>query len=191
MIKGGIMKNWKLLIILMVAVLLVAGCGKEKKAKGPKELWTPDWWMLQDNPDYVNTFGIGESTSRNMAFAAAKNNAMLEAAQYVESYVQGMVKSFEEEAGVVDPTVTKLTSQVVKNVSKAKFSNTLVTKQKATVDETPNGERYVTYVCVSIPKEAVNKNMVNKIKEEEALYNAFKASQAFGDLEKEMGSYDN
>ncbi|MCD6181673.1 MAG: hypothetical protein J7K89_04755 [Candidatus Cloacimonetes bacterium] len=175
----------------MIAVVVIAGCGKEKKASGPKELWTPDWWMLQDNPDYVNTFGIGESTSRNLSFDAAKNNAMLEAAQYVESYVQGMVKSFEEEAGVVDPTVTKLTSKVVKNVSKAKFSNTLVTKQKPTMEETPNGQRYVTYVCVSIPKETINKNMVNKIKQEEALYNAFKASQAFDSLDKEMTNYDN
>ena len=59
------------------------------------------------------------------------------------------------------------------------------------MEETPNGQRYVTYVCVSIPKETINKNMVNKIKQEEALYNAFKASQAFDSLDKEMTNYDN
>ncbi|MBT5421016.1 MAG: hypothetical protein HOK80_09000, partial [Candidatus Cloacimonetes bacterium] len=45
-------------------------------------------------------------------------------------------------------------------------------------------------VRVSVPKEAVNKNLMGQIKNEEALYNQFKASQAFGDLQSEMENYD-
>jgi hypothetical protein len=113
-----------------------------------------------------------------------------EAAQYVESYVKGMVKNYEEEAGVHDPQVLAVVTKVVKNVSKAKFSNTMVTKQEAIIIDTDNGKRYKTFVRVSIPKDTINKNLMNKIKNEEALYNQFKASQAFQDLEKEMEKYD-
>ena len=50
--------------------------------------------------------------------------------------------------------------------------------------------KYKTYVRVSVPKEAVNKNLVNQIKNEEALYNQFKSSQAFEELEGEVKKYD-
>ena len=115
---------------------------------------------------------------------------MLEAAQYVESYVQGMVKNYEEEAGVNNPQVLAVVTKVVKDVAKAKFTNTLVNQQETLIVDTDAGKRYKTFVRVSIPKDSINKNMLNKIKNEEALYNQFKASQAFDDLEKTMEKYD-
>ena len=55
------------------------------------------------------------------------------------------------------------------------------------VDKDANGtKKYKTYVRVSIPKDTVNENLVNQIKKEEALYNSFKASQAFKELEHEL-----
>lgn len=98
-----------------------------------------------------------------------------------------MVKNYEEEAGVNDPQVLALTSKVVKAVANAKFTNVMVTKQETIVNE---DNRYQTFVRVSVPKEAVNKNLMNKIKNEEALYNQFKASQAFDELDKEVEKYD-
>ena len=86
-----------------------------------------------------------------------------------------------------NPQVLALTSKVVKAVAKAKFTNVMVTKQETIVTDE---NRYQTFVRVSVPKEAVNKNLMNKIKNEEALYNQFKASQAFGELENEMKTYD-
>ncbi len=112
---------------------------------------------------------------------------MLQAAQYVETYVKGMVKNYEEEAGVENPQVLALTSKVVKAVAKAKFANVMVSKQETIITE---DNRFQTFVRVSVPKEAVNKNLMGQIKNEEALYNQFKASQAFGDLESEMENYD-
>lgn len=40
------------------------------------------------------------------------------------------------------------------------------------------------YVRVSYAKDNVDKALVNSVKREEALYNEFKATQAFGRLEK-------
>jgi hypothetical protein len=62
----------------------------------------------------------------------------------------------------------------------------MVTKQETIILD---NERFQTFVRVSIPKETVNKNLMDKIKNEEALYNQFKASQAFDELEKEIDKY--
>jgi len=181
------MKKIKLLALLLVVLLIISACGKSG-TKGIKKAYFPDWWLLQDNAEYVQVYGVDTKVSQTISFDAAKANAMLEAAQYVESYVKGMVKNYAEEAGVTDPQVLALTTKVVKNVSNAKFENTLVTKQETIITEEG---RYQTFIRVSVPKDAVNKNTLNKIKNEEALYNQFKASQAFDELEKEMENYDN
>ena len=179
------MKRIKFLAVLMVVLLLIA-CGKSGPG-GVKKLYYPEWWQTQNSQEYVQTYGMATKVSQTTSYDAAYANAMLQAAQYVEVYVKGMVKNYEEEAGVNDPQVLALTSKVVKAVADAKFENAMVTKQETIVTE---DERYQTFVRVSIPKEAVNKNMLNKIKNEEALYNQFKASQAFDELEKEVEKYD-
>ena len=180
------MKLLKILAVLVVVMLLVTACGKVG-GKGVKKLYYPEWWQDQDNAEYVQTYGMATKVSQNSSYDAAYANAMLQAAQYVETYVKGMVKNYEEEAGVNNPQVLALTSKVVKAVAKAKFTNVMVTKQETIVTDE---NRFQTFVRVSVPKEAVNKNLMNKIKNEEALYNQFKASQAFGELENEMETYD-
>ncbi|MDA3814236.1 MAG: hypothetical protein PF570_08290 [Candidatus Cloacimonetes bacterium] len=179
------MKLFKILAVLVVVMLLLTACGRG--GKGVKKLYYPEWWQDQDNAEYVQTYGMATKVSQNSSYDAAYANAMLQAAQYVETYVKGMVKNYEEEAGVNNPQVLALTSKVVKAVAKAKFANVMVTKQETIVSD---DNRFQTFVRVSVPKEAVNKNLMNQIKNEEALYNQFKASQAFGELENEMETYD-
>jgi len=181
------MKKVYFLVLIVIIILVLSACGKSAP-KGMKKAYYPDWWQIQDNAEYVQTYGMATKVSQNTSFDAAHANAMLQAAQYVENYVKGMVKNYEEEAGVEDPQVLALTSKVVKEVSNAKFENALVSKQETLITEEG---RFQTFVRVSIPKDAVNKNTLNKIKNEEALYNQFKASQAFDELEKEVEKYDN
>ena len=181
------MKKIRLLAVLLIVLMILTACGKSG-TKGLKKAYYPDWWLVQDNAEYVQTYGLATKVSQTTSFDAAHANAMLQAAQYVENYVKGMVKNYEEEAGVVDPQVLALTSKVVKEVSNAKFENAMVTKQETIITEEG---RYQTFVRVSVPKDAVNKNTLNKIKNEEALYNQFKASQAFDELEKEVENYDD
>jgi len=111
--------------------------------KGVKKLYYPDWWQKQDNAEYVQTYGMATKVSQNSSYDAAYANAMLQAAQYVETYVKGMVKNYEEEAGVNDPQVLALTSKVVKAVANAKCTNVMVTKQETIVNEE---NRYQTFV---------------------------------------------
>jgi hypothetical protein len=175
----------KIIVLLVIAIFVFVACGKGNGG-GPKKVYYPEWWQEQNSPEYVNTYGMATKVSQNSSYDAAYANAMLAAAQYVETYVKGMVKNYEEEAGVNDPQVLALTSKVVKAVANAKFNNVMVTKQETIITD---DNRYQTFVRVSVPKEAVNKNLVDQIKNEEALYNQFKASQAFDELESEVEKY--
>ena len=170
----------------MQVKILHSGTTDDKTGFMMKRIYQPNWFNLQNSPEYVQTYGQATKINQNSSFDAAREYAMLQAAQYVETYVKRMVKNYEEEAGVENPQVLALTSKVVKEISNAKFTNVKVTKRKTI--ELDNG-RFQTFVRVSIPKETLNKNLMHKIKNEEALYNQFKASQTFDELEKELDKY--
>lgn len=184
------MKRLMLTVIIVAAMLFLSACGggggKTERPGQMQKMYFPDWWQIQDSNEYVHTFGMAERASQNLSYEAARANALQSAAQYVEAHVQGMVKNYEEEAGVDNPQITQLTSMVVRVVADATFTGTNVTKQEALMDR--DTRKYTTYVRVSIPQDTINKNLLNQIKNEEALYNAFKASQAFDELDKQLGN---
>jgi len=102
------MKVMKIVALMLVALFVITACGGGGEPKGPKRVYYPDWWQEQTSPDYVQTYGMATKVSETTSYDAAYANAMLQAAQYVETYVKGMVKNYEEEAGVEDPQVLAL-----------------------------------------------------------------------------------
>ncbi|MCB5230381.1 MAG: hypothetical protein WCX83_03715 [Candidatus Cloacimonas sp.] len=166
----------RIVILLSIAVLFtITACSSAKSGT----IYQPKWYGLQGNADYVYTYGQAEKRNENMAEKAAYADAMQEAAQYVESHVQGMIKNYMEEAGVDNPQTLALTSSVARVVSNAKFTGTIKSQREGL--KTKEGYKY--FIRVSIPKDEINRNMRNQIKNEEALYNQFKASQAFQELD--------
>jgi len=174
------------LLVFALIMLFVWGCGSSgpKTPEGAKKVYRPEWWNSQPNEAYVCTYGQATKVSETASIDAAKANALLEAAQYVETNVKGMIKNYEEEAGVKDPQVLALSQKVVKAVSNAKFSNILPGKVETLQVNEAEGLRFKTFMQIMIPKTEINKNLKNQIKNEEALYNQFKASQAFQELDE-------
>jgi hypothetical protein len=178
-----------ILALLVLSLLLLAACGKNKAVGKPdgEVVYRPVWWASQPDPAYVCTYGQGLNVSETSSMNTAKANALLEASQFVESEIKGMIKSYEEEAGVYDPQLLALSQKVVKAISAARFSGTIPGQIETRVVKDQNGTRYKTWMQVKIPKTEINKNLVNNIRNEEALYNQFKASQAFKELDAEVG----
>jgi len=176
------------ILVLVVIMLLVWGCGgnKAQKPSGSKAVYFPSWWNTQPSNTHVCSYGLAEKVSITASMDAAKANALLEAAQYVEVEVRGMLKNYEEEAGVKDPQVLALSQKVVKAVSNARFSNVVGGKTETILATTKDGERHRTWIQLLIPRTEINKNVANQIRNEEALYNQFKASQAFQELEQSI-----
>ena len=178
------MKKLQIALLLLIAAGFIVACGGGgNDSPGVKKAYYPDWWMVQSSPDYIYSFGMDTKVSQNASYDAAYANAILMASQYVETQVAGMVKNYEEEAGMENPQVLALTSKVVKSVTDASFNGAQVNKQETIILD--NG-RYQTFVRIAVPKETVNRNLMNQIKNEEALYNAFKATQAFQELDDEL-----
>lgn len=177
-----------ILALLVLSLLVLTACGSNKKVGKPdgEIVYRPTWWASQTESAYVCTYGQGLNASETSSMNTAKANALLEGAQYVETEIKGMIKSYEEEAGVFDPQLLALSQKVVKAISSARFSGTipgLIETRKVTEN---GGTRFKTWIQVKIPKDEINKNLVNNIRNEEALYNQFKASQAFKELDAEI-----
>ncbi len=171
-----------MVILMVVGIFLLSACSSGTKAPAvPRQVFQPDWYDLQGDSEYVFTYGQSEKVSQNASETAAYADAMQEAAQYVEAHVQSMIKNYVEEAGVEDPQVLALTSSVARVVANARFTGTQISKRETFVME--NG-RYKTFVRVSIPQNEIRNTLRSQIRNEEALYNQFKASQAFQELDE-------
>lgn len=184
------MRAVKIAILLMISVLMVLsfGCHRNKPAVKPsgEEVYRPAWWGQQKDDNVVCTYGQATKVSETVSIDTAKNNAIYEAAQYIEVYVAGMVKTYEEEAGVFDPQLLALSSKVVKTVAEARFNGIQFDKIETRKVEEMGMQRYKTWVQAKIPRSDIRKSLSANIHNEEALYNQFKASQAFKALEDEI-----
>jgi hypothetical protein len=185
------MKKIVFALLVIGLALSIFGCGSNKPAVKPDGdlVYRPSWWGSQDEPEFVFTYGQGTNLAENSSMNSARANALQEAAQYVELVVQSMIKDFEEEAGIHDPQVLSLTSSVVRAVANAKFSGVVTGKVETRRVSEQGGSRYKTWMQLKIPRDQVNKNMMDTIRNEEALYNQFKASQAFKELDEQTDRY--
>jgi hypothetical protein len=181
------MKKLVTIVTVLSLIVLLFGCASTRKHGGTRKVWYPEWYGIQSEAgDYVYTYGEAGKANQSTAFESAKATAYNEAAQYVENYVQAMTKDYLQEAGTDNPQVLQLTERAVKMVSNTKFSGAMVSKRE-TIEE--NG-KFRAFVRLSIPADEIKNALYNHIKNEEALYNEFKASQSFNELEKEIEKYN-
>ena len=174
-----------LILVLLVAFLLTGCSGNKEKLNNKDNL--PEWYGIQDDPNYVHIFGMDTKVGKEMASDGAKANAYYDAALYVNTKAEGMIKEFVSESGYQIPDVNSFINKAVKLIAEAEFSGANISKREIFRVDTENGQRFKAYVRLSIPTKTVNKNLLDQISHEEAMYNEFKASQAFQELEKEIG----
>jgi hypothetical protein len=185
------MKGIKILLIgLILLALLLVGCGGAKASSGNdghKRVYTPDWWESQDpGSDYLYFYGAATKVSEKVARSSAKTEAFSNASQYVKAYVKDMMSDFVQESGSENPRVLEFTERVTKVVSDAKFSNAVPTKSEVIMVNINGSDKYKVFVKLAVPKDTVNKEMSGAINNEEAMYNEFKATQAFEKLDAEL-----
>ncbi len=188
---GGKVKKALFALMLVSLALIIFGCGSNKKAAKPDGslVYRPSWWSEQKESDYVCTYGQSINLSENASLTAAQSIAMSNAAQYVQTNVESMMKFYLEEAGVIDPQLLSLTSNVIKVAAKAGFAGAMIGKHETRKVNEGNGPRFKSWIQMKIPREQIDKTVWQNIRNEEALYNQFKASQSFQELEEQMKKY--
>lgn len=176
------MKIYKIVLLIFFCAFFIMACSS-RRASTPQRVFQPDWYGSVGNGEFVYAYGQSTKVNRNAAETAARANAFAEAARYVEAHVQSMMKNYLEEAGVENPQVLALVSEVTRVVSNATFSGTVVGRRETFILD--NG-RFQSFKRLNIPKSEVNRHLINQIRNEEALYNQFKASQAFDELDRQI-----
>ena len=172
-----------MLVLLIVSAMFLVACGG-KKAKKPVPVYQPTWYGVVGNAEYIFAYGNAERSAQRSAESSAQASALAEAANAVEVHVQTMTKDFISEAGINNPEVLALVETVTKTVANQRFSGSTITNRQTIQLDNGNFKAFIQY---SIPKEQVNRDFMNRVTNEEALYNRFRASQAFEELEKAVG----
>jgi len=171
------MKAFRIIAILVVlAGILIACGGGGNQPRAPQARFQPPWWNQADSPDFVFAYGIGDGTNERIARASALSNAQSQAAMAVEARVRTMTRDFIQESGVQNPEVLRLTSQVTEAVAATTFRGARETNSFAA--DMPDG-RVQVWIQYAVPIAAINGEVHGRIVNEEALYNEFKATQAF------------
>ena len=172
----------KRIIITMCALFLLAGCASNRS--GSTEYTksnTPKWWF---NPATSEThyYAFGQATKQNPSLAqkTATERARAEISSQVKAVVQSELRDWMQESGVGENAqALEFTENTIISVTDNAFQGAKPDKYEVAKDGT-------VFIRVSYPIDAVEKGLFDAAKREEALYNEFKASQAFDRLEKKF-----
>ncbi|PJA54646.1 MAG: hypothetical protein CO167_02705 [Candidatus Marinimicrobia bacterium CG_4_9_14_3_um_filter_48_9] len=199
--QGDEMKTLTKILMSLSVVALVVSCGSAPSpAPGPVDMPKPtaaaipatpmdlpDWYVNTPEEDDTYIYGTGDATSRKMNIAISKANqsAQTMISARIQATVQSQVKNFSQEAGMDENTqVVEFYQEASKTVTNNTMTGLQVLKKYPYM--MPGGS-YHAYVLVGLKKDAVEKALVNQIKDDKALYSEFKASQAFKELEAATG----
>ena len=163
---------------------LLVGCAGTRRGESP----CPSWFeKVPEDPEFVYAPATATSKDLQLAINKAKTEGRTELASQLEVRMQGLRKKFDEEVGLgADAELNALYSQAVKEV----ISQVLVGSRVS--EQTTMQEEGIWRACVlmELPIGAANGALAARIKANQAMYTRFRASQAFGEMEKEVDKYE-
>jgi hypothetical protein len=199
---GGIkMKKMLLLAMITIAGLVaLQSCGGNKNNKGDGgeadfvEVNDPFEALTDMSNEIISAGGVaavGEGTSkrRDISKEKARTSAQGRLAEMYETKVQRLKRQFLEEVGSEeDSEVNEAFSAVTKTVASKVLKGAIVKKTKIVKD--PKTNKYITGVVMAIDTKTVNNSLLDEMKSKPKLYERFRASQAYKDLDKEMEKFE-
>ena len=155
-----------LILILLVAYLFTGCSGNKEKLNNKDNL--PEWYGIQDDPNYVYSFGMDTKRGKELATDGAKTNAYYDAALYVNTKVETYIRNFLSEKGHDEEEIYKFIDKVVNLTETSKFFDIETTKQEVHLVDTENSQIYKAYVRISIHtrKAAIEYFILDQIEEE-------------------------
>ena len=171
-------------ITLFFILLLCINCaGTRSGSTEQTKTDVPEWWF---NPPTSEThyyaFGQAKKQNPSLAQKAATERARAEISDQIKKNISSEIRDWMRESGLGETAeALEFTENTIVSVS----NNAL---EGASADKYARMDDGTVYVRVSYPKDRVSKQLVDTAKREEALYNEFKASQAFDRLEKKTSN---
>ncbi|MDW7680772.1 MAG: hypothetical protein SCK70_09420 [bacterium] len=171
------MSNKVLAGLVATAMLIIVGCA----STGMQTIKLPD-----EDPNFLYAVGMGESANLQLAIDKASTNARVEIGRQLTIKVENLMKVFLEEVGDTDPELSEFSSSTTKTVVSTEMMGSKVKDQKYL----QKGGKYQARVLVEYPIGAANASLVDQMKKNRNMYDRFRASESFKELEAEVEKYE-
>ncbi len=174
------------LLALTVAVGFT-GCKSAPKADSDKTMFD----YMQEEVGKITdqggmaSVGLGESRNTQLAITKAKVEARKNLAQLVQVKIENLEKAFIEEVGEANGSeMNELFSSATKQITAQELQGTVPKMQKYEVDEGVT----TAYVLMVLNPDIIHETLKNSNKPK--LYERYRASKAFEELDKEIKEYE-
>ena len=181
------MKRIALSLLALTVCIGFSGCKSKPKMDSDKTMFD----HMQEEVGKITqkggmaAVGLGESRNTQLAITKAKVEARKNLAQLVTVKIENLEKAFVEEVGEASGSeMNELFSSATKQITSQTLQGTTPKEQKYEV----NDGITTAYVLMVLNPEVLHDSLKNNNKKH--LYERFRASQAFEELDREMKEYE-
>jgi len=171
----------RLMTSILLIMLFVLGCASGPRSGSTEETSSdmPEWFLNDElSDDYYFGKGMAKKQNPSLGLKAATQRARDDIAAQISVKIENLMKDFMSESGIGENAQSlEFTSSVSKQVVSKTLEGSRPDKQKQAKDGT-------WYVRVIFPRADAKNTIIEAANREEALFNEFKATQSFQDLEK-------
>ena len=142
-------------------------------------------WFLSPPTKKGFLFAPGTATSRDMQMAKDKaaHVARLDLARGLETHMTGLTKRFTEEVGTdTEAQYLEQFTQATKEVVDVTLSGV----SQEDLEMVNEGGVFRCYVLLKLDLDSANQQLIDKIKQQEALYTRMRSTQVFQELENSV-----
>ncbi|MBT3168893.1 MAG: hypothetical protein HN952_05810 [Candidatus Cloacimonetes bacterium] len=185
----------KLVLGTLVGILLfsVFGCAGNKKVKkglpdSDFKNW-PEWYMgilpVEDGKIFAKA--TETSLKAELAESKATAEARKKIAQTIETKVQNLEKKFDEEIGLgEDAELNSFFNSTTKVITSQVLNGSRLYKNGYARE----GQLFRSFV-IMLMDDSFAEQFVNKVKNNQQIYQRFRASEAFNDMEADIEKFEN
>ena len=140
--------------------------------------------------DLKNTL-LQQLVKIQMALDKARTSAATTLAGLIESEWNGLVKRAQEETGLAENSrIIDQFSNTQEQIISNRLRDIRVARRELQEEKTDDGRRiFRAYILVEYDEGAAQKRLLAKIKADEQLYNAMRATELFEEMEDKVESY--
>ena len=162
-----------IIIFLGVVIISVTSC-KENKSNSDSDI-------EEETMEYLMVSGTGESSNMRASIDMSFTRALSAATLLIDQHANILTEKFIAEADINDPDIIEKTTQITRTVASHRFQNINITSQETLVN---HDGRYITTTEISIPKSEIKRELINRYKTDEDLFEVFNRSSAFQEINK-------
>lgn len=174
-------------LLALTVCIGFTGCKSAPKADSDKTMFD----YMQEEVGKISekggmaSVGLGESRNTQLAISKAKVEARKNLAQLVSVKIENLEKAFIEEVGEASSSeMNELFSSATKQITAQELQGTVPKMQKYEVNDGVT----TAYVLMVLNPDIIDASL--KKNDTKHLYERFRASKAFEELDKEMKEYE-